>query len=165
MSKDYTKINPVGQLDKSACWAACLSWWLEAVGGGRPLLSQNDLIEEFDKHCGADGSMPIGFLRDVVARDSRFKISTAFYTASHFISRGFPISDTPVIIIYKPPVIEKIHFNVIFDKIGNTVNCMEPYHPIGALDGKKTGKFERRPNSYFINSEEIGLAWATADFN
>lgn len=108
--------------------------------------------------------MPVRVLRDVIAKDRRFKISMAFYASSHFVKRSFPVKDTPVIIIYKYPPVGGNHINVIFDKIGDTVNCMEPFFPVGVGDGKKTGKFERRPNAHFINSEEIGLAWARVDF-
>lgn len=31
MMTKYLGIKPVGQLNDFSCWAACLSWWLQAV--------------------------------------------------------------------------------------------------------------------------------------
>ena len=47
MASNYRSIPPVGQWDGMSCWAACLAWWLKAVGGERPKWSQKDLIVNF----------------------------------------------------------------------------------------------------------------------
>jgi len=163
---DYTQTKAIGQFDKNSCWAACLSWWLKAVGDGRPALSQLNLIAEFDKYCDPDtgGLSPKAF-KDVVSKDARFKMSMSYFTASKFVGAGLPIGDTPIIVIYNYPTIGGTHMNVVFEKRDGTVNCMEPYFPYPGKDGNRTGKFERRPTSHFLNSPEIGLAWATVKFD
>src|SRR5262245_33707738 len=42
--KNFRDIPPIGQLDEMSCWAACLAWWLRAVGGNRPQLDPGDII-------------------------------------------------------------------------------------------------------------------------
>ena len=116
MPKDYTNVSPVGQFDRMACWAACLSWWLKAVSGGRPPLSQAQLIAEFDYLCDDDGGLPPSKFKNNVCKDARFNISMGYFTASKYVHTGLPIADEPVIIVYNYPTVGGTHMNVIFDK-------------------------------------------------
>ena len=43
---NYRNVRPVGQMDEMACWAACLAWWLKALGN-RPRWSQEDILVKF----------------------------------------------------------------------------------------------------------------------
>ena len=48
--------------------------------------------------------------------------------------------------------------NVIFDRQGDTVMCMEPFYPlIATRTGERLGTYIRRPLNFFANSQEIGI--------
>lgn len=170
MATDYSKLKAEGQFDKFACWAACLSWWLRALGDGKPALSQAQLISEFNNLCDDNGALPPSKFKHNVCTDARFKISMNFFSVSWYRQQGLPILDLPVIVVYNYPDVGGTHMNVIFDKQwspGNiyTYNCMEPYFPMDAKDGKRSGTYVRRATSHFLNSQEIGLAWPTVKFS
>jgi len=44
MAKNYRSITPIQQFDPTACWAASLEWWAGAVGGGRGVVTQMNLL-------------------------------------------------------------------------------------------------------------------------
>lgn len=163
MGQNYEKNLPIGQFDDYSCWAASLSWWLKAVGGGRPALSQGQLITEFSKYCDENGGMPPRTFRDKVCTDARFRLKMTFVSAADLSL--YAISE-PKLIVYNYPEAGGTHMNVVFKSgfdaaVSNvTVGCMEPFYPVDAATGKRQGKILRRPLAHFMNSEEIGLASA-----
>src|SRR4028119_1950726 len=62
MSSNYRSIPPVGQWDGMSCWAACLAWWIKAVGGERPKWSQKDLIVNLYGFTGDNGGIQVNDL-------------------------------------------------------------------------------------------------------
>jgi hypothetical protein len=161
MSVNYRNIPPVGQFDRMACWAACLAWWLKAVGDGRPQWNQTQVIAQFTANCDDDGGFPPVRFRDVVNRDGRLRMSAGFFPTSRMRDR-IPISDTPVIIGYNYPVVGGTHMNVIFGQADGQVWCMEPFHPYPGSDGQRTGLMTQRPISHFTGgSPNVLLGWAS----
>lgn len=164
MGTAYEKIPPIGQFDDYSCWAASLSWWLKAVRGGRPALSQSQLIEEFSQYCDDNGGMPPRTFRDKVCADARFRLKMTFVTAADL---SYYQLDTPKLIVYNYPEAGGTHMNVVFKSAFDghamqvTIGCMEPFYPVDAATGQRRGKILRRPLTHFINSQEIGLASAT----
>lgn len=65
-------INPhaVKQMHSMACWAACLSYWARACGGGRPNLKQSEInamyMDLTDDSAGSMGGMPTSGIRSIM---------------------------------------------------------------------------------------------------
>ena len=163
MGTIYEKLPPIGQFDDYSCWAASLSWWLKAVGGGRPALSQGQLISEFSQYCDENGGMPPRTFRDKVCTDARFRLKMTFVSSADL--SFYDISE-PKLIAYYYPEAGGTHMNVVFKSafdgsaMSVTVGCMEPFYPINAATGQRRGKILRRSLTHFINTPEIGLASA-----
>ena len=50
--------------------------------------------------------------------------------------------------------------NVIFDRKGDTVMCMEPFFPMQAApNGTRKGTYIRRPLSFFKGEPNIGIGF------
>jgi hypothetical protein len=164
MTTSYATIPPVGQIDGMSCWAACLTWWLKAVGGGRPSWNQLKVISEYDKHTESDGGFAPTRILEVWPADTRLKISGGTFKSQHYWGRGLPIGETPVIIAFRHPQ-AGTHMNVVFDQKGRTVKAMEPYFPFPGQDGKRTGQIVERSVDFYVKdnfdkSKEIILFWA-----
>ena len=70
MGYDYTKkLQTVGQADSMSCWAACISWWTQAMALNfkRRGQTQLDLIGKFMKYMGTDGGVPPSLLKKIGA--------------------------------------------------------------------------------------------------
>ncbi|MFO0916355.1 MAG: hypothetical protein U0795_25585 [Pirellulales bacterium] len=158
MGYDYRKnIQPVGQNDRNACWAASISWWLNAYSlhFKRRWLTQNDLLAKFTDKCLDDGSLPISQLRSV-CESAEVRIDLAYMSPAKFRS-DYETIDGPLLIVFNYPTVGGTHMNVIFDRQGGTVMAMEPYFPFPGRDGQRTGKYERRDLTFYANSTEIGI--------
>lgn len=142
-----------------ACWAACTSWWLKALGGGRPQLSQMDLIVQYTKHCDETGGMPHNYFMNGLAKEPRFMMKSAYSPTSMFANSPLILGDRPVIIVFTYPQVGGTHMNVLFDqdKDKRTVTAMEPFHPFPGTDGARTGQFVERPETFFLKGSVIGL--------
>lgn len=47
MGRNYRSITPVQQFDPTSCWAAALEWWARAIGRGRPIITQLNLLNVY----------------------------------------------------------------------------------------------------------------------
>lgn len=159
----YVSIPPIGQNDKFSCWAACLAWWLKAVGGGRPSWTQNRIIAEYDKHTDGDGGFPPARIRDVWLADQRLKMMVGTFNSRDFWDKPLPIGKRPELIAFVHPE-AGTHMNVVFNPMGRTVMAMEPYFPYPGSDGRRTGQILERSMDFYVKdnfarSHEIMLFW------
>ena len=163
MAQDYRKTPPIGQIDKFACWAASTSWWLKALGGGRPAISQMDLIVQYTRFCDDNGGLPHSYFMNNLAKEARFMMRAAYSQSSQWANAPLPLGDRPVIVVFNYPQVGGTHMNVIFgqDTAKRTVTAMEPFHPFPGADGQRTGIFVERPERFYLQgSPVIGLVWA-----
>ncbi|PWR22137.1 hypothetical protein [Zavarzinia compransoris] len=160
---NYRQTAPIGQFDPFACWAASTSWWLKALGGGRPALSQMDLISQYTRFCDDSGGLPHSYFMNNLAKEARFMMRPAYSQSSQWANAPMPLGDRPVIVVFNYPLVGGTHMNVIFDqnKETRTVTAMEPFHPHPGTDGQRTGRFVERPESFYLSgSPVIGFVWA-----
>jgi len=169
---DYKRFRPIGQNDETSCWAACLSWWLRALAGGRPFLSQNDLITRFDSMTEEDGTIsPDSFIK--IAATNEFQMQSASFSfdqVQEIKNTGLlPITDSPNIIVFSKFSLDMssggsggqfgLHMNVVFDQRGpdgaKIVTAMEPAFPSPGRDGHRTGKYIKPSISHFLSSSII----------
>jgi len=160
MGYDYRKrLKPEGQQHSNACWAASLSWWLSAMAlnGKRTYYSQTDLLADFNHHALAAGGSVSPKEMKKICESARIRMDLTFMAPS--VLKESTLS-SPCIIIFKYPAAGGTHMNVIFDKEGDTVMCMEPFYPlIASSTGVRTGIYIRRPLSFFAQTPEIGFGY------
>ncbi|GJD51223.1 hypothetical protein OPKNFCMD_3975 [Methylobacterium crusticola] len=162
MSKNYRNIPPVGQWDGMSCWAACLEWWLKAVGDGRPKWSQKDLIVNFYGFTDDSGGIQVDKLIVALNNNPNLKIQSGMFQSAKYRYAPLPLGETPVIIMFREPQ-GGIHMNVVFGQTQRDVICMEPYFPFPGVDYKRTGSFMQRKVDHFLGAKDFGLAWARCD--
>jgi hypothetical protein len=159
VASNYRSIPPVGQWDSMSCWAACLEWWLKAVGGERPKWSQKDLIVNFYGFTDDSGGIQVDKLVAALNNNPNLKIQAGLFQSSKYRFKPLPLGDTPVIIMFREPQ-GGIHMNVVFGQTNRDVTSMEPYFPFPGKDYKRTGTFVERKADYFLDDKNFGLAWA-----
>lgn len=161
----YAAIPPVGQVDAFSCWAACLTWWLKAVRGGRPSWTQLEVISEYDRYTDDSGGFPPEDVKDVWTNDTRLKLSAGTFNSQNYWYSGLPIGEQPVMIAFVHPD-AGTHMNVVFGQSGRQVMAMEPYFPYLGTDGRRTGRILQRSVDFYVKdnwdrSHEIMLFWPT----
>ena len=142
MGYDYRKkLQPVGQLDSNACWAASLSWWLSAMASNYKCRVQEQLalIGKFMNLCESDGAMTVPGFRKV-CESAEIRLYLQYMSPAKF-QQDYTNIDSPLVIVFNYPVIGGTHMNVVFDQQGSTVACMEPFYPYPGEDGKRTGRY------------------------
>lgn len=159
MGYDYSKkLKAEGQQHSNACWAACISWWLSAMAYNnyrRVEYKQTDLLADFNQHALAAGGSVSPSEMKKICQSAKIRIDLKFIPPADLKKSSI---DTPCIIIFKYPAAGGTHMNVIFDKQGDTVMCMEPFYPLtAAADGTRKGTYVRRPLTFFAQTAEIGL--------
>ena len=161
MAYDYKSHFPaIGQFDKNACWAASISWWLQVMAHGfykRKWLTQTDLITKFDSLCEEDGSMSVANIRKV-CENAEVRITLKYIAPAVLVSDYKHISE-PVVVIFNYPKVGGTHMNVIFNRDGDNIQCMEPYYPYPGVDGKRTGQILTRPITFFGSTGQIGIGY------
>ena len=158
MSFDYRKkLQPEGQLNLYACWAATISWWTQAMSlsNKRMWQTQLDISAEFTRYADNKGGMDgVGIRR--VCESAKIRMFLQ-YVSSPRLSTDFNFG-SPSIIIFNYPAAGGTHMNVIFDQQKDTVMCMEPFYPLTASKtGERMGTYIRRPLSFFAGSQEVGI--------
>jgi len=133
----YWDVPPIGQFDEGSCWAACLAWWLAAVGGGRPSWTQRQAQEEYSLPPGPDGAFDPATVVAALRGDPRLGARVSLHRASLYSYHRLPIGDLAAMIVYRHPVIGA-HMNVIFGQVGRTLWAMEPY-PYPGESGARSG--------------------------
>ena len=161
MAKNYKGIPAIGQFDPTACWMACLSWWLKAAHDKK--LRQLDIMGLFGPVWTADGTIDPTALKDgIIKNNSIFKmnVESIFPGSLEYWASG----DKPTLIGFKTPG-GMGHMNVLynFKKETGKIGAMEPWYPENlqivqdtpgdlpyVADGKRfTGMHVNRPLSYY----------------
>jgi hypothetical protein len=160
----FAAIPPVGQIDAMSCWAACLTWWLKAVGNGRPAWTQTHIIAEYTKFTDEEGGFPPPKILEVWQADSRLRLEGGIFQSQRYWHQGLPLGQTPVMIAFRHPQ-AGTHMNVVFDQHGRTLQAMEPFFPFPGQNGKRTGRILERSVDFYVRdnfdkSKEIMLFWA-----
>ena len=159
MGYDYTKkLKPVGQADTTACWAASISWWTQAMSfhNKRRGQDQLEMMTKFSYLVAGNGTMPLSGIRRV-CESAEIRITLEFVTPDYL--KSYEDIATPMLIVFNYPQVGGTHMNVIFNMKGTTVACMEPYYPLQSSTNLRTGKYIRRQLSFFCNSPEIGIGY------
>ena len=156
MGYDYRKkLLAEGQHHSNACWAASLSWWTAAMSlhYKRTTYPQTELIVDFQDQVSLGGGVNAGDLRKV-AESAKIRMELKFIPLADLTKYTF---DTPCIVVFDYPQAGGTHMNVVFDRQGDTVMCMEPFFPISVPAGeKRKGTYIRRPLNFFTTSSKIG---------
>lgn len=158
MSMIYFGIKPTGQEDRFSCWAACMSWWLNATKRHKRQ-TQRELISTYDNGFFTNSN---GAILPEAVKTRLFP----YYGLEMIDVNGddlpLMLFNDPTPIIYINPFVGALHMNVIFNAHAEAVAgkfgeleiapgavCMEPYYPFTAPDFKRTGLYMFRPFSYF----------------
>ena len=145
MRPKYSDYTPIGQYDATACWAACLAWWLSAMSD-RPSTSQLDLLGKASGMWNKDGTINPNQL-ELFVKKNGFKMHTARIKPKDLKDYlGF----WPLMIAFKAPGgfghMNVLHnYNAMFDR----VDAMEPWYPDPALDNGYTGMMEGAVPAYY----------------
>src|SRR5206468_11661412 len=77
MRPNYKDAPPEGQLDETACWAACLAWWLRQLPD-RPNPTQREFLNKLGVGLWnkADGTINPAGLEQLVAKNG-YRMKTA----------------------------------------------------------------------------------------
>ncbi|WP_426954256.1 hypothetical protein [Muricoccus radiodurans] len=147
-----------GQLHGNACWAACLSWWLKAMRGGRPVWDQKTIMKEYWRSIDDNGAMRPEYMVNSWCNDTRLKMSTCLWPTPDPDLYSLPLGSTPVCIAFKH-ITGFAHMNVIFEQSGGFVWAMEPYFPFPGQDGKRTGRIVKREIGDYNFGDNVVLGW------
>jgi hypothetical protein len=174
----FSSTPPVGQIDNTSCWAACLSWWLTAMR--RERRTQIELLVEFNPTTLPDGSISkTEFIR--IMRTPRFGMSVTVFESDQLQEIRdtglLPITDTPNIVAFEKfqlllnqtddngnPLggVFALHMNVVSCQRGDDnnkiVTCMEPFFPDPGRDGHRTGQFVDKSISRFLVASPLVIA-------
>ncbi|MEP6900540.1 MAG: papain-like cysteine protease family protein [Actinomycetota bacterium] len=128
MDSFYRLFPAEGQLDPSACWAACLRWWLFASKSiAKP---QEDILSSYD--CEDDGTVSEKTIRDIINDPQWGMTKEVFHSATKFTSAALRkhLDYGPVYVGYTETKTRKKHVNIIYDlEVTNgvtRVGVMEP---------------------------------------
>jgi hypothetical protein len=169
MAVDYTTFPPVGQIDDTSCWAACLSWWLTA--NNKPPETQEQLFDDYHALFNPDGTISPDTFK-AIAATPKFNMQVAQFEIGdiqHMRDNGvLPLTSTPNIIGWNKFVTGKglvgLHMNAVFNQragsSGKIVTCMEPYFPDPGVDYQRTGQFIDRDIGFFLNTSPIWIGCA-----
>lgn len=137
----YKLFPAEGQLDPSACWAACLRWWMYATQS--VLRDQQEILALYD--CNDDGTIDKKVILQII-NDPQWRmkqekpIAAGSFTASKLKKM---LAKGPVYVGYTETATKKKHVNIIYDM--ETVNgktnvaVMEPQAretPDGGYEGE-----------------------------
>jgi hypothetical protein len=125
MAKNYLHIPAEGQLDITACWAACLKWWFKAVKSINK--SQRRLIGKYNYLADDYGAMQPDEIQYIIV-DNNMYIETldraAQFTADLVRDR---LRFGPLYVAFTETSEGGRHVNVIYGIDGsNRVSVMEP---------------------------------------
>lgn len=137
----YKLFPAEGQIDPSACWAACLRWWMYATQS--ILKNQQDILATYDSND--DGTIDKKVMMQIIndpqwGMTQEKPLAAGGFTASKLQKL---LSYGPVYVGYTETSTKKKHVNIIYDM--ETINgktrvaVMEPQareNAIGEYDGE-----------------------------
>ena len=163
MGSRYRYVGAVGQEDKNACWAACLSWWLKATNKRRIEqweIMDDDAYSDFWDVEGSSGTISREGLLSIM-KDPRWGM------VHQVVERGSDLTSAvveahlnfgPIYVGYYDVVVGGNHVNIIYDISGAAgypqVKIMEPAG-YRKRDGSYKGKHLERGLTYYRAKEVI----------
>lgn len=149
----YHSITPVQQFDPTACWAASLEWWARAVGGGRQVITQLNLLNMYLRYWDSSnpdtnpnyGTVSRGNLIAII-RDPRWRMDCYTVQPSNFSCYYInqKMRHGPCILGYLKPGLGN-HVVVSYGASNTHIAVMDP-------DG---AKFAGRPLAHYTSAELI----------
>jgi len=114
----YKLFPAEGQVDPSACWAACLRWWMYATKS--VLRDQYDILSLYD--CNDDGTISHKVITQIIndpqwGMTAEKPVAAGGFTASKLKKL---LEHGPVYVGYTETSTKKKHVNIIYDM--ETVN-------------------------------------------
>jgi hypothetical protein len=168
MPRDYSGIAAEGQLDATACWAACFAWWLKAAPGRTPK-PQIDILKRASGLWGSDGTLSWSAVKRFYEGQNA-KITCDTISAPDF-DKFVVEENLPLILGHKSGPQGGGHVHVIhaINPATNEITAMEPWSPqpdnsytlervqgqwviVNKIDGspfKFTGAHVKWPPSYY----------------
>lgn len=132
MRPDYRHTKPEGQLDETACWAACLAWWLRVLPD-RPSVEQSVFINKLGVGLWnkVDGTIKPAGLEHLVTKNG-YRMKTARIQPSQLKDY---LGYWPLILGFTASG-GFGHMNVLcgYDSAFGTVDTMEPMYPDPIFD-------------------------------
>lgn len=154
---NYHTVEPVGQYDDNACWAASLEWWLAATNLGT--IYQDEVFEEYPLLRNSNGTISRQGLITLINDPRWYMNYEPFYLASYLTKAKLKkhLAAGPVYIGYYNQHLGNYHVNVIFDITSGGSNpkvwVMEPMAerttPGDPTDLSYRGKHVKRNLKYF----------------
>jgi hypothetical protein len=157
-NKNYLHIDPVGQLDPFACWAACLKWWLKAKRSISK--SQRSIINKYEYLTNSDGTMTYDGIEWIIVDNNMYIENHA--RASTFTSDAVKklLKFGPIFTAYTETSLQMSHVNVIYGITGSgnsaQVSVMEP-QAVQKSDWSYKGKHLKKSLSEFNQLGEVIL--------
>jgi hypothetical protein len=134
MRPEYRQMRAEGQLDETACWAACLAWWLRVLPD-RPSVEQSEFLNKLGVGLWnkADGTIrPAGL--EQLATKNGYRMKTAKIQPSQLVDY---LGYWPLMLGFTASG-GFAHMNVLcgYDSSFNTVDTMEPMYPDPIFDSE-----------------------------
>ena len=134
MRPAYRQMLAEGQLDETACWAACLAWWLRVLPD-RPSVPPRDIRDRLGVGLWnkSDGTLHPAGLEHLVKKNG-YRMKTSTIKASQLVDH---LGYWPLILGFTAsggfP-----HMNVLcgYDASTNTLDTMEPMYPDPIFDSQ-----------------------------
>lgn len=125
-------VPPEGQMDLTACWAACLAWWLRALPD-RENSSQKAIMTRAAGIWSRDGTLSLLAVKQLYER-MNVKITCEVVSPTALDQYLVP-SKLPLILGFRTGVMGG-HVNVIHavDTAKGNVTAMEPWYPDPSMD-------------------------------
>jgi hypothetical protein len=127
MRPQYRQMSPVGQADETACWAACLSWWLQVLPD-RPSVEQSTFLNKLGVGLWNkfDGTINPAQLEVLVAKNG-YRMRCRKITANQLVDY---LGYFPLLLGFTASG-GFSHMNVLcgYDATQGTVDTMEPMYP------------------------------------
>lgn len=148
MAKNYKAIPAVGQLDSTACWAACMKWWYWAAKGVK--LKQRYILDMYVHLWEPDGTLSEASI-ETVMDDSRWGMKKKVFTSPSgltVVGLKDRLSWGPVYLGHTETSSAKKHVNVIYgienpDASNPTLLVMEPQAKEKS-DGSYKGEHQKK---------------------
>ncbi|WP_295441985.1 papain-like cysteine protease family protein [uncultured Thiodictyon sp.] len=134
MRPAYRQMKAEGQIDETACWAACLAWWLRVLPD-RPSVAQSEFLNKLGVGLWnkVDGTIrPAGL--EHLATKNGYRMKAATIKASQLVDY---LGYWPLILGFTASG-GFAHMNVLcgYDPSFGTVDTMEPMYPDPIFDSE-----------------------------
>jgi hypothetical protein len=160
MAKNYLHISAVGQLTPTACWAACLKWWLISTRSIKK--TQTSILKKYDYLTDDAGRMTYDGMECLIVDNNMYIENHANATSfTSDVVKGL-LKFGPIFTAFTETSLQRSHVNIIYgiEGSGNAakVSVMEPQAV--EVDGWKwQGRHQKKSLSEFNRLGEVILGY------